>query len=65
MPLRKVEGSWQEKLKAVDFWGAVLTLLASSLVIVSVPLTAELFLLSPSRWDFPGLAGSFLGALLK
>lgn len=36
MPLRKVEGSWQKKLKAIDFVGAFLSLGSSSVIILGL-----------------------------
>ncbi|KAF8539074.1 MFS drug transporter [Trichophaea hybrida] len=36
MPLKSVEGSWKKKLAAVDFFGAFLTLLSSTLVLLGL-----------------------------
>ena len=36
MPLKKVEGSWKEKLFKVDFIGAVLTLISTTLIILGL-----------------------------
>lgn len=36
MPLRKVEGSWKQKLKAIDFIGIILALAGSSLLVLAL-----------------------------
>ena len=35
MPLKKVEGDWKVKLKAIDFVGVILALASSTLLVVS------------------------------
>ncbi|KAL1859105.1 hypothetical protein Plec18170_002220 [Paecilomyces lecythidis] len=36
MPLRPVQGSWKKKLKAIDFLGVILTLSASTLIVLGL-----------------------------
>jgi MFS family permease len=41
MPLKRVEGSWQKKLKAVDFAGAVLAMASSTLIVLALTWAGE------------------------
>ncbi|KAF7512343.1 hypothetical protein GJ744_001911 [Endocarpon pusillum] len=62
MPRRKVEGSWQKKLKAVDFPGALLTLLASSLVVLGLSWAGDEYAWSSVQVLVTLSVGAFLAA---
>ncbi|KAI5820104.1 major facilitator superfamily domain-containing protein [Pyronema omphalodes] len=55
MPLKKVEGSWKEKLFAVDFLGAALTLLGSILLLLG---------LTWAGVDYPWASPHVIGTIL-
>ncbi|ELR06324.1 hypothetical protein GMDG_07915 [Pseudogymnoascus destructans 20631-21] len=59
MPLKKTQGHWKEKLKAVDFFGAGLTLLGSTLLILGLTWGG-----SHQSWNAPVVVSSLvLGSL--
>lgn len=59
MPLRKVEGSWQKKLKAIDFGGALLTLLASTLIVVRCSPPMKVILLTLPQLGLSWAGGEY------
>ncbi|TIC27226.1 putative MFS drug transporter [Wallemia mellicola] len=58
MPLKKVEGSWKEKLFRIDFFGAFLTLLSTTLIILGLTWAG-----SEYPWDSAHVLGTLISGI--